>query len=230
MTYGYQKTADTIAITQLSALTAIDERGVRRVLADLVKWKILHREGGGQGRGNRTRWSVVKDFDEWSVEGNKTGPMQTGLEDPVKSGKPGAHTLVSFDVKPGAGDPLKPGAQTPLQRHKDRSKDSGGVTAPDAPLPDWSSLARQLKGKVPIGRGGEAWKTPAEWLDHHGPLIAAEAEKRSGCSSGKAFWDEFKITMHRFWNTKSPTSARGSPLASNGDAVHKRAEEMLSEL
>ena len=49
-TFGYQKTRDTIALTQIATATMIGHREVRRISQDLVEWGILGRSGRGPGR------------------------------------------------------------------------------------------------------------------------------------------------------------------------------------
>lgn len=240
-TYGYQKTRDTIAISQIAAATEIDERGVRRLLVDLVEWGVIGREPTGPGR--PPSWWVVKDFEAWNPAGTGHAKRLSTLKDRAQS--PGRRAPIDRRQKgadaraqsPGStaptegeegeepraqsprtqgAEPLQtPGAEPPLQRHKNNTKDSVGADAPPPhPEPDISKLKNYIQdGSIPKGLNGQTWPTRDAWFEHHTPKIIAEAEGRARERAMRAGdierWPEFfggeaKKLVIAYWNHKTP--------------------------
>jgi phage replication O-like protein O len=63
LTYGYGKTKDRIAASQVAALTQLDPRSVQTILADLRKRGLLSQT---PAVGKPSVWRVVKDYDRWA--------------------------------------------------------------------------------------------------------------------------------------------------------------------
>ena len=76
LTYGYGKTTDRIAASQLAALTGIRDRSVRAIVADLASAGILERE---TERGVSARLHVVKDYETWNCEMRQRTGMRRAL-------------------------------------------------------------------------------------------------------------------------------------------------------
>ena len=139
----------------------------------------------------------------------RDGAESLGGHCPVTAESLGGHWRVTFrnlaekHNMTKNNQPKRPPKSKEVRKKKEEVRRKSEERA-DAPTPDWTPLERFLKGTIPIGLGGETWDTPGDWLDYHGPLIAAEAERTSGVTEGKPFWAEFKVVMHRFWNAKTP--------------------------
>jgi phage replication O-like protein O len=65
--YGYNRTEDRIAASQVAKLTGIPRPHVCVILLDLEKWGLLERQDSQKGRASR--WRVGKDFDRWELAG-----------------------------------------------------------------------------------------------------------------------------------------------------------------
>ena len=221
-TYGYQKARDTIAVSQIADGTMIDERGIRRIISDLVNWNVLGRKKMGPGR-PAALW-VVKDFETWSVDqtsqakrmkSTKPRVSAPGSTRPGEDAAPGEAARARMTQTPGEEHPSTPGEHAPLQRQKDNTKDSVGADAPPPHTePDISRLKNFIqKGSIPKGLDGETWPTRDAWFEHHTPKIIAEAEGRAKERAMRAGnierWSEFfsgeaKKLVIAYWNRKTP--------------------------
>jgi phage replication O-like protein O len=76
LTYGYGKTADRIATSQIASLTCIDRRSVTRILKDLEAGGLIAR--GPIEPGSSRRIAVVKDFEAWVFKHPRGGAAATG--------------------------------------------------------------------------------------------------------------------------------------------------------
>ena len=69
-TYGFHKTWDKVAYSQLTQMTGIDKSNLSRLFTRLTKRRILERRSLGEYKGYKVR--VQKDYDQW-VKGDNSG-------------------------------------------------------------------------------------------------------------------------------------------------------------
>ena len=65
LTYGFGRTSDRIATSQISTVTGLDRRSVTDVLGELEAAGMIWR--GKFKRGRSRRIGIVKDFERWTV-------------------------------------------------------------------------------------------------------------------------------------------------------------------
>lgn len=92
-TWGWRRKVGPVSTRSLAARTGIDQRSIRRVLDDLVGWRMLTRTSAGVGR--PTVWSIQKDFEQWSPERRGEGTGAPGAGAPGGTGARGVHALTS---------------------------------------------------------------------------------------------------------------------------------------
>lgn len=109
--YGWKKTEDRIASSQVAALTGIHDRDVRAILDDLVELHMLECE---KQVGRTTLWRIQKDFDLWLTPRVRT-PGSTHA--PART-YPG----VSTRETPRVDTPRTPRVHTRHQRKKANPK------------------------------------------------------------------------------------------------------------
>lgn len=136
-TYGYQKREDRIPVSQLVLLTQIDERGIRRILEDLVFWNMLVRTECLKG--GATTWRVQKDYEQWAPGVETRAPRPEGYVDPGSADP----------VPPGVETRATPGVHAPLNRHTDTIQETEDVREPEfePPAPSEPPAARPSRAK-----------------------------------------------------------------------------------
>lgn len=161
LTYGFNRSRDRLAIGYLAEHVGMDPRDVRRALADLERWGMITREGGGPGRGNIATIGVQKDFDRWAigrstdaarrervrVAAAKTGERPPVIGEPKRGGVP----PVSEREKRGA-NARKEGGAPLLQRQLPKTAQNthsegvceGKRPEPEAAGPDWADDAARV--------------------------------------------------------------------------------------
>ena len=115
MTYGFGKSSDRIATSQITKMTGIDRRSVTRVLQDLEAAGMIWRSPLERGRSRRI--GIVKDFERW-------------VPDPTSGvvGDPGCSASTT-----GAGDPTSGVVDAPCGDRPTGSP-ARGVGSPETPL------------------------------------------------------------------------------------------------
>ena len=239
-TFGWHKTRDTISISQIATATTINERGVRRLLGDLVEWRVIGRESKGRGR-PAVLW-IVKDFDAWEVgktsnakHGFTAQPraQATGRRRPVKNSQPRAQAPQT----PGADDPSTPGAGALLQRHKHNTKDMGAAPAaksfedrfPSELFPDFKLRPEKFYIELaspagnPLGRqltpeqvaDWNAWQFCVRGLCENKPRGMTTATKRRW---GRLNRYEDELEASRTWASRVRDAPRFAELEEASDA------------
>ena len=119
--YGYNRTEDRIASSQVAAMTGLDVRNVRSLLSDLVRLGLLECEGAA---GRTPLYRIQKDYEKWHRSGRQRRGLSTTRVDGGRSGCP----------QPGGRVAHNPGsrvAHNPDQRKKDSSPKTEETGAPD---------------------------------------------------------------------------------------------------
>ena len=129
-TFGFNRSEDTFASSQIADATGIDARNVRRILSDLVEWGLIGRRDNGRNRAPTL--SIVKDYDVWnvsstnnakSIQGQKVGSSTTRPKKAVGS-------FTSREV--GSSTTRKVGSCAPPSKDIKTERQDGAV-APDPP-------------------------------------------------------------------------------------------------
>ncbi len=120
LTWGWNRQRDRIGSQQLAQYTDLDPSDVRKVLRDLVRWKMITREGGG--RGKTPIIGIVTDPGQWeSPTQRPPQPVQGDLFPPEGAQVTPLRTPVAED---GRGDSIP------------------GCTGPRSPAPRGSGYVR----------------------------------------------------------------------------------------
>ncbi len=123
LTYGFGKTSDRIASSQIESLTGIECRNVRRILVELEALGMVERGAVEQGRSRRI--GIVIDFDRWD---EKTTTRVTHAPPVVIAPRVARDPGVGSHVTP------QPGSPTPPTKEKERfTRESPGAVAPAHP-------------------------------------------------------------------------------------------------
>lgn len=129
--YGYQRTEDEISARQVADLIGSkDDRNVRRVLADLVKWNMLTQQPGTSGR--PSRWGIQKDYEKWS-----TGSTWDANKRSTRVGDNPGFEATRVEIDPGRAGPVTrvggdPGTRVggdPHQREETDTDSAGEILA-----------------------------------------------------------------------------------------------------
>jgi phage replication O-like protein O len=103
LTYGYGKTVDRIATSQIADLARIDRRSVTRILSELEAAGMITR--GPLEPGRARRMALVKDFDTWVL----SRPSESTCATPGSAATPGAAARGGVaQPTPELGSPLPP--------------------------------------------------------------------------------------------------------------------------
>jgi len=224
--YGWQKKSDRIASKQIALAAEMEDHATRRVLADLVEWKLLAKIGGGPGKA--AVWSIQKDFEQWEItatghakrlRGKNSRAQSPGRRAPGKGLRSGEEPRGSSTETPGAEPRKIQGAEPPLQRKKENFQrelhPSGGADGGAARTHPsrWLNL---LKGQPPNG-----YESEEAWLDEHLPIIEGEVDKELGAGADATQRNgAIKARLCRYWRNKSgrappwrvsTVAARGRP-------------------
>lgn len=188
LTYGFNKTRDTIAYSQIADQTGLHVRDVRRSMSDLIEWKIL--DGKSNGPRRPLTWALVKDFDRWSpaksgdakrhaARGKGTPQSEGhGTPQPSEGEKITSEGCLSHDTE---------GCLSPTPKTERQDQRQGGAEAPDPPSPKLSPrLVAQLIAMRPHG----VLHTEAEvqaWFGRVYPQMLARRIKRPSRAAAKWF-------------------------------------------
>ncbi len=96
LTYGFGKTEDRIALSQIEALTGIDRRNIHATLAGLEAAGMIERDDPGEKRTRRIR--VVKDFSRWESVMTRDDRSVIGRDDRAN---PHSASLLLTDLSSG---------------------------------------------------------------------------------------------------------------------------------
>ncbi len=169
--YGYGKTTDRVAVSQISDMTGIATRHVRAILSDLEAWNIVFRRGQKLGRANVL--GIQKDFDLWTC-GMRRGPVQgaTPTREVPRKGPP-ARGRRRGPVQGRGGDPRAgPSKETPPQKERERA----GFADPRASVPGFQENGWRAEGLVHLlGRKPGKRSQKVRWLDDELEKIVRDA-------------------------------------------------------
>lgn len=123
LTYGYGKTSDRIASSQIGKMTSIEPRNVRKTLDELERLSAIKRSPKTAGRSRSIR--VVKDFEKWQTR-VRLNPGQA---------QPGSWvTRVRANPGVGSGSTREPGSgSTHTKERKKYSKEKERRQSPPRP-------------------------------------------------------------------------------------------------
>lgn len=113
--YGWKKTEDRIASSQVSQLTGIHDRDVREILDELLALNMLEAQ---KERGRPALWRIQKDFERWGTPRLRTPPTpRVDTPGSVDASAP-RHPGVSTPATPRLDTPGTPRLRTPDHRKK----------------------------------------------------------------------------------------------------------------
>lgn len=148
--YGFNRSEDRIASSQIAAMTGLDVRNVRGVLADLVESGLLQCEALA---GRTPLYRIQKDHEQWSRSGRpQRGSPTTRVAHEPGHSRPGGRVV---------HDPQSRVVHDPDQRQKDssqrqlplsrapRAKKAGPIPAAIAAFCEEYKAARDLNPAIP---------------------------------------------------------------------------------
>jgi phage replication O-like protein O len=186
-TFGFQKTRDTIAVSQIASATEINAREVRRILSDLVAWGVVGRVDRGSGRASI--WWIIKDFETWKPgETNASIRVKPRVSDPqVQEPTPVQQTPVLLPPTQGQAHPQTQGQMPLLQRHKDNTKDIYVEHAKASPVdlvrPEAKQLAAFMSAELVEHVPGFTPPSPQAlvgWVTEFDRMLRLDGADRSG--------------------------------------------------
>lgn len=171
LTYGFNRTEDRIAASQVAGLLDEEAGNVRRMMRDLVSWGVLAERNGGHGR--TATWRVVKDFDTWNVGRTSTAERmarvgKTRVEPHTGVGTPQVLPHPCIATPEGRVEP-HPGTRVlphPHQRQKTVNKDK---ELGDAPSVLASSDRKPRCVRPPESLSAEQYADVRDWCERKRP-------------------------------------------------------------
>ena len=171
LTYGFNKTSDRIATSQISTLTGIERRSVTRILKDLEAAGMVTR--GPLERGRARRLAVVKDFDRWEGSPPSGAPPAT----PAVNGTHGSAARGGVAHKtPLVGSSLPPSKEIKTiskerapARGSDLRSSEGKTPCPEKLSASARAKIRAWRDEHHAGKFSDL-ELAAQWmrfLDHH---------------------------------------------------------------
>ena len=202
-TYGFNKTEDDIALSQLSAMTDGDRGNISRGIAGLVSRRILNRSRGRHGQ----VLSINKDYTQWGMKPGRVDLVQgqwkggagvsAVVEPTTDEAGQGCNSYNSSVVEPTTVvlSDLQPQKTTPKEttkRQKDKThcapQADRGDSDDDSARADQDGRAVTALEGTRAGRKGRAMTVlTAEQAERFERFYAAYPRKRSRKAAEKAF-------------------------------------------
>ncbi|AUT46989.1 replication protein [Achromobacter sp. AONIH1] len=201
-TYGFNKTEDDIALSQLAAMTDGDRGNLSRAVAGLVSRRMLNRSRGRHGQ----MLSINKDYTLWGMKPGrvelvvahwKGGAAAAVVELTTEDEEEGCNSYNSGVVEATTGvlSDLQPQKTTPkenIKRQKDKPhcapQADRGELGNDGARADQEGRAETAPQGTRAGRKGRAMTVlTAEQLERFERFYQAYPRKRSRQAAEKAF-------------------------------------------
>ncbi len=202
-TYGFNKTTDDIALSQLAAMTVGDRSNLSKVVISLVDRRILIRSKGRHGQ----LLGINKDYAQWGLKAGRAAVVQQQWKG--AAGSSAVVTPTTEDTE-GCGNPYHSGVVTPTtevwyglppqkktpkensKRQKDKTicapQADRGESADDGARADQQGRAVTAPEGTRAGRNGRALTVlTAEQQKRFECFYAAYPRKRSRIAAEKAF-------------------------------------------